>query len=255
MPYDDDSYLPVERGGPSGEAVPCASFMIHGLLASRVQTGLSDDELVEDDVNIYITHLLCDYIRPQYHLRMQKYVAAYDTSVFERVRTSTNTRFKYTVYKANADHILMQRGVFDSPTGNRPQAIAPALALEEGVHVGRGKAYYDYAFTYSRSLFGRHSGISDVLGKLAAGFERYLRLLAHLRGEYLNLIDRLSVGELYHLERSVNSQELQQLRDAFLDAYAAWRREPTPEHRERLAAAKQCLQQQDPGFRFDLPES
>ena len=255
MAHDDDRYLPVERTGSSGDAVPCESFMVHSLLASRVQMGLSDDDVVEDDVNIYITHLLCDYLRPQYHLRMRAYVSPFDTSVFERVRSSTNTRFKYTVYKANADYILMMMGVFDNATGSRPQSVAPLLALDEGSHVGRGKAYYDYAFTYSRSLFGRHSGISDVLGKLAAGFERYLRLLGHLRGEYLNILDRMSVGEIYHLERSVNAQELEQLRDAFLDAYADWSREPTTAHQERLVAAKQRLQQQDPSFRFDLPPS
>jgi hypothetical protein len=245
----------MEGSGAGGGAVSCESFMIHGLLASRIQTGLSDEDIVDDDVNIYISHLLCDYMRPQYHLRVREYVSAYDTSVFERVRTSTNARFKYTVYRANADHILMMMGVFDHPAGKQPPALAPILALDEGAHVGRGKAYYDYAFSYSRSLFGRGSGISDVLGKLAAGFERYLRLLAHLRGEYLDLIDRMSPGEIYHLEQGVHSQELARRRDAFLDAYADWRRAPTLENRERLAAAKQRLQQQDPGFRFELPQS
>ena len=255
MSDDNDRYLPVERTGSIGDAVPNESFMIHGLLSSRVHTGLSDDELVEDDVNIYITHLLCDYLRPQYHLRVREYVSPYDTSVFERVRTSTSTRFKYTVYKANADHILMMMGLFDNPTGNRPQALAPVLATDDSTHVGRGKAYYDYAFTYSRSLFGRQSGICDVLGKLAAGFERYLRLLAQVRSEYLNLIGHMSVGELYHLERGLHSMDLAEQRDTFLDAYADWRRDPTPEHHERLTEAFRRLQRLDPNFHFDLPQS
>ncbi len=255
MPDESEWYVPVERTGSTGERVPSVSFMIHGLLSSRVETGMSEDQLAEEDVNIYLTHLLCDYARPQYQLRVREFISAYDTSVFERVRTSTNARFKYTVYRANADHILLMMGVFHNPSGGRPSALAAPLRLDDDAHVGRGKVYYDYAFTYSRSIHGRRSGITDVLGKLAAGFERYLRLLSHMRGEYLNLIDRLSVGELYHLERGAQVLELSRQRDAFLDAYAEWRREPTPERRVHLLQTVARLQQLDHDFRFELPEN
>ncbi len=252
MSDDNEWFVPVERDGAAGESTPSISFMVHGLLSSRVQTGMSDEERPEDDVNIYLAHLLNEYLRPQYHLRMHEYVSPYDSSVFEHVQTSTNTRFRYTVYKANADHILMMMGVFHNPGGVRPSTLP--RRLDDETLVGRGRAYYDYAFTYSRCLHGRSSAITGVLGKLAFGFERYLRLLMHLRGEYLNLIDHLSTGDLFHLERGVLGMDLAQQRDVFLDAYAAWRRDPTPAHREQLERMATALRQLDPEFHFKLPE-
>ena len=71
MPEDSGSYVPVEQTGSLGERAPNVSFMIHALLSSRVETGLSDEDAREEDVNIYLTHLLCEYIRPTYHLRVR----------------------------------------------------------------------------------------------------------------------------------------------------------------------------------------
>jgi hypothetical protein len=254
MSQDSGWYVPVDHSGTSGDSAPNVSFMIHALLSSRIQAGLSDDDSQEEDVNIYLTHLLCEFIRPAYHIRVRDYLSPYNSSVFEHVRTSTDNRFKYTVYRANADHILMMMGLFQNPSGSKSTPLMAPLQVDDSVHAGRGKTYYDFAFTYSRSLFGPSSGITDVLGKLAAGFERYLRLLEQMRGEYLHLVDRLSDGEIFHLERDIQALEIERQRNLFLDAYAEWRRDPTPERRVQLQQAAGALRRLDPSFRFDLPD-
>ena len=255
MAQDYEWYVPVDPHGSAAGRATDVHFMMRALLASRIDTGMPAADLSdEEDVNIYLTHLLCAVARPQYHERIQPYVSAFDSSVFERVRQSTDTRLKYTVYKTNADHILLMMGLFQNPRGQRPMAVAEELRLDDEVHVGRGKSYYDFAFTYSRSLFGRSSGIAAVLCKLSEGFERYVKLLAHARGEYFNLIQRIGDGELFHLQRSVAAGNLPALRDQFLDAWSEWRREPSAEHRARLLEIAAGLEALDPEFRFHLPE-
>jgi len=63
-----------------------------------------------------------------------------------------------------------------------------------------------------------------VLEKLSKGFEQYVDILSHMRGEYFNILDRLSTGDVYHLERSIDrfesSRELRELQDQFLDMYS-----------------------------------
>ena len=255
MAADTGWYIPVEPGGAMRSAAPNVAFMIHGLLSSRVAMGFADDGPGEDDVNIYLAHLLCAYVQPAPARHGHEYVANYDSTVFEQVRQSTDTRFKYTVYRANADHILMLMGIFHNPAGGKPSALASPLRIDDDTRAGRGKAYYDYASTYSACLHGRSSAITGVLGKLAAGYERYLGLLGHLRGEYLHLIDRLGSGAMFHLEKSVLALDLARQRDVFLDAYAAWRQQPTPEAAAHLQRAAADLQRLDPEFRFELPES
>jgi hypothetical protein len=252
MQDDLKRYLPVQADGTAGEPESRVGFMIRGLLSSRLEVGLpTDEEREEQDVNIYLTHLLSAYIDPEHYLRIAAYLEAYDSSLFERVQQSTSPRLKYRVYKANADHLLMQIGVFQNPTGRRPDALLPVLLPDDELHVGRAKTYYDFASTYGGSVFGRTSAIADVLGKLSVGFEKYVRILSHMRSEYLNLVERLSEGELYHLERSSQRTGIDALRNEFLDAYSEYRRESTPELRARVVELVARLERLDPDFHFE----
>jgi hypothetical protein len=256
MSENYESYIPVERDGSSGDPRSAVFFMIRGLLSSRVESGISDDDgPSEEDVNVYLSLLLCDFLKPAYHERANQYVSSHDTSVFEQVRNTTDTRLKYTVYKTNADHILMMTGLFQNADGHMPHAVPEPLRIDDDIHLGRGKAYYDFAFTYSRSLFGRTSGIASVLSKLSSRFESYVRLLTYMRIDYLNLIDRMSAGDVYHLKRELFASDVAALRNDFLDSYRIWRDEPTAEHRAQLARAAARLHEADPSFRFEFPEN
>ena len=121
--------------------------------------------------------------------------------------------------------------------------------------MGRGRTYYKFAYEYSQLLSQRHPAITEVLEKLARGFDRYIQILAHLRGEYLDLVYQLSEGEIYHLERSVTREQgresLRERQDSFLDAYAQWRGNKTEEHRSKMNEASEALRELDPKFRFD----
>ena len=96
-----------------------------------------------------------------------------------------------------------------------------------------------------------------MLEKLSVGFEKYLRILSHMRGEYLDLVKRLSQGEVYHLERSVNEASQQELlrvkQDELLELYSAWKTEPTRETEESLERVVSEIRQLNPSFKFTLP--
>ena len=255
MRDDFEHYIPVGGDGSAAEPDSRAFFMIRALLSSRVDVGLpADGGVDEQNVNIYITHLLCSYIEPVYQMRVAKYLSAYDSSVFDRVRHSTSNRLKYTVYKSNADHLLLSIGVFQNAKGRRPDSLPATSRWDDEAYVGRGKAYYDFASTYSQSVFGRSNGVTDVLGTLSANFESYVKILSHMRGEYLNFVERLSDGEIYHLQHGATAEGVRTLRDEFLDAYSEWRRSPTPDLRTRLEDIAARLARQDPSFTFTLPQ-
>jgi hypothetical protein len=179
------------------------------------------------------------------------------------LQQSTDARLKYRIYKTNADFLLISIGVFDNPSQtllSRLPASAHRRLLEplEEATIGRGRTYYMFAYEYSQLVSHRNAAVSQVLEKLGKGFDRYTRLLAHLRGEYLDLVQELSDGEVYHLERTVNADQargaLHDRQDAFLDAYAAWRRGRSDGDRRRLEAAVAAVRELDPGFSFSLPD-
>ena len=92
----------------------------------------------------------------------------------------------------NADFLLVSIGIFDNPA-MAAQSRARMQPSEEA-YIGRGKTYYHFAYTYSQQMHRKNVGVSDVLEKLSMGFEKYIRILLHMRGEYLDLVKRLSDG-------------------------------------------------------------
>ena len=249
-PHDD--YIPVGDGQPQ-DAASSEHFILQSLLSSRVDTGLCDENLPgEEDVNLYLTHLVCGWIDPRRQVHHTTYVRAFDHETFEQVQHSTNSRLKYTVYRANADYLLMLLGIFDNARAKRP--VAHELQLPRQSYMGRAQTYYDFASTYSRLVFGKDSAVPNVLCKLANNFHDYVRLLTHLRSEYLNLISHLSDGVLYHLQEDVTAQMVSVSYDGFLDALAEWRDNPTVETRDNLIRIAEQLQRIDADFRWEIPE-
>jgi hypothetical protein len=248
----------VDLKDVSRDLQPTYYFMINCLLYSRMETGLvSNQDCYDEDVNVYLAHLLHSFINPEYVEQSKRFLSKYDTDVFRRLSNSTDARLKYQIYKTNADFLLVSIGVFDNP------AIAGAsrtrLQPSEEAYIGRGKTYYHFAYTYSQQMHRKNAGVSEVLEKLSTGFEKYLRILSHMRGEYLDLMKRLSNGEVYHLERSIDEHSQRELlrvkQDELLELYSAWRTSKSAETEESLERVVSEIRQLNPSFKFELPGS
>ncbi|MBD3335710.1 MAG: hypothetical protein GF355_09360 [Candidatus Eisenbacteria bacterium] len=253
----------VELGAPRRDTRPTYHFVMKCLLYSRMETGLlSNKDYYDEDVNVYIAHLLNAFFSPSYVERASKYLSPYDADVFKQIETSTDARLKYLLYKTNADFLLISLGIFDNP-----RAAETAQRAEEDwgeadskpsetAHVGRGKAYYHFAYTYSQQLHSPQAAITEVLEKLSVGFDKYTRILTHMRGEYLDLMKRLTKGEVYHLERSVNDSQRQAdvraKQDELLDLYLEWKRTHAKHVRRKLEDVLHEIRRMDPNFKFEL---
>lgn len=246
--------------GSQREIEPNFFFMMNCLVYSRLESGLpSNQEYYDEDVNVYLAHLLTSFMDPSYHEASRKYLSRYDAELFEKIRNSDDVRLKYTIYKTNADFLLIAIGIFQNPTGIRPGSKDNLFKDNEEVYVGRAKAYYQFAYSYSQNMFRKTSGVTDVLEKLSHGFEQYVQILSHMRGEYFNILDRLSSGDVYHLERSVDrvdeNKQLKALQDQFLDLYSQYMRAKDPALKPELSALARRIQRIDETFRFNIDES
>lgn len=244
--------------GPEGlrEVEPTFFFMLNCLLYSRLETGHpSNHDFYDEDVNVYLTSLLCSFMKPEYHRRAKKYLTRYDTNLFSQIERSNDVRLKYTIYKTNADFLLISIGIFRNPLGGRPDSI-PLFKNSEEAFMGRAKAYYNFAYSYSQSVFKKSTGVTEVLEKLSNGFERYVQILSHMRGEYFNILDRLTSGEVYHLERSIDKveaeKELRQLQDEFLDLYSEYLRTRDTDLKAKLDKMVRRIRRFDSSFKFHI---
>jgi hypothetical protein len=246
----------IDLKDDSRDLQPTYYFMINCLLYSRMETGLvSNQDYYDEDVNVYLAHLLHSFINPEYVEQSRKFLSKYDTDVFRRLSSAHDARLKYQIYKTNADFLLVSIGIFDNPqlAGAARGRVQPS----EEAYIGRGKTYYHFAYTYAQQMHRKNAGVSEVLEKLSTGFEKYLRILSHMRGEYLDLMKRFSQGEVYHLERSVDehsqSERLRVKQDELLELYTAWRATPTPQVEEDMERLVGEIRQLNPSFRFELP--
>jgi hypothetical protein len=251
-----DSHLNI---GPLNkrEIEPDVFFMMNCLMYSRLETGHpSNRDFYDEDVNVYLASLLTSFMNPEYHERAKKYLSRYDTSLFKKIGDSSDVRLKYTIYKTNADFLLISIGVFKNPDGTRPGSKDSLFKNNEEAYMGRGKAYYQFAYSYSQTMFKKPTAISDVLEKLSRGFEQYVQILSHMRGEYFNILDRLGHGDIYHLERSIDrfasDNELKKLQDQFLDIYSEYMKSKDPTLKDRLKKLVREIQALDESFRFQI---
>ncbi len=79
-----------------------------------------------------------------------------------------------------------------------------------------------------------------------------------MRGEYLDLMKRMSQGEVYHLERSVDEAHQQEVlrnkQDELLELYSAWKTQPNEETVASLERVVGEIRQINPEFKFTLPK-
>jgi predicted metal-dependent hydrolase len=73
-----------------------------------------------------------------------------------------------------------------------------------------------------------------------------------MSGEYLNLVRRMSEGEVFHIERDaqVRFEDAHKTHtwDDLLDSYVEWQKTHAIESRRRLARAARELKRVDPSF-------
>jgi hypothetical protein len=226
-------------------------FFINSFLLSRIDSDLpSDLAEYDEDVNIYTAALLSGVVSGREDLLRADLVSTRDSDVFARVQESKDQRHRYRVYKANADFLYVSLGVFSESMAG----VDPLRAPEEEANrlTGRGKSYYQFASAYAERLYGTRAGITEVMDKLSRNFEAYTRVMTWMSGEYLNLIRRLSAGEVFHIERSAQEsfegEHRRHTWDALLDSYVEWQKSHAVDARRRLGRAARELKRMDPSF-------
>jgi len=233
---------------------PTFFFMLNCLLLTRIQNDLeSDDSVFEQEVNVYLANLLTAFTNPSYIECLRPYLSEHDMELFTRLKNSNDARLKYTIYKANADFLLFSIGVFDS-VGEHSVPLGPQFKHGHQGQMGKGQTYYHFAFSYSKRVPGVADTMTEVLEQLAKGFEKYVTILTYLRGEYFDIVKRLSGGEIYHLMRSVEASgkrlRLEKKQDEFLDAYIDWKSHHTERAKRKVMVLAEELRGLDPSFKY-----
>ena len=89
-------------------------FLLESILKAKDQSrGLTRTLAFDEDVNIYLAHLLFAISIPEYHDMADPFLSTNTQEVFEWVRETEDPMLRYFIFKVNADHLLVQSSIFN----------------------------------------------------------------------------------------------------------------------------------------------
>ncbi|MFA7000690.1 MAG: hypothetical protein WC352_00905 [Candidatus Omnitrophota bacterium] len=206
----------------------------------------------DEDVNVYLAHLLFAISLPEYHDMAEPYLSLDSSDILNWVRSTEDRILRYFIFKVNADHILIHTAVFNDLLEGR----ANTLMKKSPKHFRElAKLYYDQAAAYHKRIYRNKTGVVEVLQKIANYFDAYQNLLKQVRREYFDFVNsfrdqafRQFMGEVKDYELKIGHHRQM---DLFLDLYAQWLGGRDPGLRDRIVRLAGEIKQKDPGFRFD----
>ena len=225
-------------------------FLLGALLRSRIDAGM--DRLIDEfdeDVNVYLAHLLFAIALPEYHDLAEPYLSTESSDVLSWIKATEDRTIRYFIFKVNADHLLIHLAIFDDLPGKPWRGI---FRSSEKHFAELGKLYYEQASNYHLRIYRKRTGVGDVLQKLGRYFQIYMELLRLVRRDYLHFVTRFRdqafdkfMEELNHFE-SESSKKTKM--DHFLDIYSQWLRTKDPRLEFELRRILQEVRKFDPEF-------
>ena len=226
-------------------------YLLGAILRSRTDAGV--DRIVQEfdeDVNVYLAHLLFAIALPEYHELAQPYLSTKSSDVLRWVKSTEDRTIRYFIFKVNADYLLVHLAVFEDlgEAANWRKIFRPT----ERHFTELAKLYYEQASNYHTRIYRRKTGVGDVLHKLSRHFDVYSDLLRTVRRDYLHFVTRFRdqafdrfIQELGHFE--IESQKQSKM-DRFLDLYSEWLATKDPAKEAEIRGLLHEIRRVEPDF-------
>lgn len=231
---------------------------VYFLLEAILKVRDSDPELAhgnffDEDVNIYLAHLLFAMSLPEYHDMADPFLSNDPNEVLGWARETDDPMLRYFIYKVNADNMLIHSTIFSEKLPDMKRAIF--RRQENGVN-RLAVAYYDQAARCHQGIYHKKTGVGEVLSKISDHFELYQKLLFRVRNDYFKFINCFRDEAFRHFFMKLGHYEKQCRKDIvmdqFLESYQKWLVSKNPDLRNKIAGLARDLASIDPQFCFDV---
>lgn len=240
---------------PKQERDSAIAFLLDALLKSRnachFPSNSNGDEFFDEDVNIYLAHLLFAASLPDYQSAIKRYLSTSINDMNELIEKNDDRIVRYFIYKVNADHLMVHMGIFQNMGAEKH-----LFGKTEEQYASMAKTYYEQAADFSQRIYRRKTAIGSVLGKLAVSFDRYKAVLHHVRKDFfhfMNYFNDQNFGKFCEdINRYSHEESKNQVIDQFLDAYAEWIQTKDLSLHLKLEQLAKKIRELDPQFSFDF---
>ncbi len=234
---------------PKQERESSVSYLLNALLKSRSSCQLaSNQDRFDEDVNIYLAHLLFAASLPDYQNAIRRYLTKNVSEITDLVERNEDRIIRYFIYKVNADHLMIQLGIFQNLENGH------VYGKTQRQFVSMAQNYYRQAATYNKKIYRRETAVGSVLEKLSGGFDQYQTILRNVRKDFFHFSNHFHdepfqkfCSDVSRYEREI---KLNDAMDQFLDSYAQWVRTKAQDAKLNLLHHAKKLQMIDPNFLF-----
>ena len=209
----------------------------------------------DEDVNVYLAHLLFAISLPEYHEMAEPYLSLDTSDILRWVKTTDDRTIRYFIFKVNADNILIHTAVFDDLLHKNSSKL---FKRSHKHYRELAQLYYDQAALYHTKIYRKKTGVGEVLTKLSHYFDAYQALLKLVRREYFDFVTHFRDNAFSHFMNELCSYETEFQRkskmDRFLELYGHWLETQNPGLEQEIERLASELRRLDPSFHFDLKQ-
>lgn len=232
-------------------------YLLGVIINSRRESNFpSNYYTFDEDVNVYLAHLLFAISLPEYHEMAEPYLSLDTSDILQWVRDTEDRTIRYFIFKVNADHMMIHSAVFND-LGR--QQSGKFFKKSPKHYRELAKLYYDQASAYHKRIYRKKTGVGEVLEKLSRYYDSYLDVLKNVRREYFNYLNSFRDQAFNVFMQEIKSFEGEYLKkskmDEFLDLYAKWLETKDPDVEGRLFRLAADLRRIDPKFHFGLSKN
>lgn len=241
----------------SQERDAALNFLLTTLLRVRKDEGFPSNHFVfDEDVNVYLAHLLFAISLPEYHDMAAPYISDESSEILDWVRATDDKTIRYFIFKVNADRLLVHTAIFDDIQAKHRGRFFQRSAR---YYQELARLYYDQAAAYHKRIYRKTTGVGEVLEKIAKYYPFYQAILKRIRRDYFSFVGSFRDQGFQHFLTEMRDYErktkAQSQTDIFLDLYGQWMRSPNLKLREELLKAARELEAIDPAFHFEFQEN
>lgn len=253
MREGDDLYFDISKD----EKDRAIRFLLDAVIRSRGNCGFpSNTRDYDEDVNIYLAHLLFAISTSTYQKLVQKYLAVYESDLLNLVEHADDNYIRYFIYKINADNLLIHLSLFQDFMKKMNQRKQIYIRTEQQF-CEAARIYYEQAALYNQRIYRKKTAIGEVLRKLAKNFDLYCSVLQVTRKDFFHFANRFKdlefTGFVEHMNRYEKDALIKEKQDAFLDLYHEWMKDKgNTDLAAKINQLCEQISQLDPNFKFRL---
>ncbi|MBU1863625.1 MAG: hypothetical protein KKH94_08195 [Candidatus Omnitrophica bacterium] len=249
---NDTFYFDVPDANKKEEVI---NMLLDSYINARVKAKFdTNSKGFDEDVNLYIAHLLYAISMPNYSSITEQYISLHETEVRVLADMAEDNYLKYFIFKVNADNLLVHLGIFRDLCRQAPYNKDPAKGLES--FEDNAKDFYSNAAQLNKKIYRRKTAIADVLLKLSKNLPLYVKSMLYARKSFFLFLNRYEDSEfgqfLDYMKLYEQKIEFESKQNLFLDLYSRWLKKKTNVLKTKINTVCQELHELDPSFIFNL---